>query len=130
MNNIITTLKDKIKNLENEINNKNKEIDDYKFKVQNLSEVRNNITSIKPGEKIFTVLFMTQGSQDIINYGKSCKNTDLFIRLEERLYTDFPQYRKYDTYFQVNTRNILRFQTLDENHIKNNDIINVFVNEI
>ena len=72
---------------------------------------------------------MTQGNQDIINYSMVCKTTDLFVRLEERLYIDFPKYKNYETYFMVNARRILRFKTLEENKIKNNDIISLFFNE-
>ena len=72
---------------------------------------------------------MTQGSHDIFNYAMTCKNTDLFVRLEERLYNDFPKYRNFDNYFMVNTRRILRFKTLEENNIKHNNIISLFVIE-
>ena len=80
-------------------------------------------------KEILAVLFMTQGSQEIINYAMPCKNTDLFVRLEERLYNDFPKFRNVETFFMVNTRRILRFKTLEENKIKSNDIISLFVNE-
>ena len=118
-----------INNLEKEINNKNNEIQNYILQIKNINENKNEITTIKPGEKILAVLFMTQGSQDISNYTMPCKNTDLFVRLEERLYNDFPQYKNYETYFMVNARRILRFKTLEENRIKSNDIISIFVNE-
>ena len=39
---------------------------------------------------------------------------------------DFPDFKNYETYFEVNTRRIKRFKTIEENNIKNNDIINVF----
>ena len=123
-------LKEKIKNLENEINNKNNEIQNYILQIKNINENKNEITSIIPGkEKIIVVLFMTQGNQDIINYAMACKNTDLFIKLEERLYNDFPKYKNYETFFRVNVRGILRFKTIEENGIKNNDIISVFFEE-
>ena len=70
---------------------------------------------------------MTQGNNDIFNYAMTCKNTELFVRLEERLYADFPEYKKLETIFMVDARRILRFQTLDENKIKRNDIISLFV---
>ena len=69
---------------------------------------------------------MSFGTQDIGHYNLICKNTDLFVRLEERLYQDFPDFKNYETYFVVNTRRIKRFKTIDENNIKNNDIVNVF----
>ena len=71
---------------------------------------------------------MTQGNQDIVNFTIPCKSTDLFVRLEERLYNDYPKYRNFETFFMVNTRRILRFKTL-ENKIKSGDIISLFTNE-
>ena len=72
---------------------------------------------------------MTQGNQDIINYSMVCRTTDLFSSLEERLYQDFPKYRNMEKFFMVNVNKILRNKTLEENNIKNNDIISLFVNE-
>ena len=67
------------------------------------------------------------GFQDIMNYSLPCKNTDLFVRLEEKLNNDYPQLKDKETYFLVNGNRIKRFKTLDENHIKSNDIINLFL---
>ena len=67
------------------------------------------------------------GTQDIMNYSLICKNTELFVRLEERLYEDFPQFKNYETFFEVNTRRIKRFKTIDENNIKSKDLINIFI---
>ena len=72
---------------------------------------------------------MTQGNNDIFNYSMPCKTTDLFASLEERLYQDFPKYRNAKKIFMVNTNKILRFKTLEENNIKSNDIISLFLTE-
>ena len=74
-----------------------------------------------------SINFVSKGFQDIVNYAIPCKNTDLFVRLEEKLNNDFPQLKERETYFKVNTRLVKRFKTLDENMIKSGDIINVFV---
>ena len=126
--NNIQDLKDKIKSLEKELNKKNEEIQ------QLLSQNNNNqsnyeITSIHPGEKIMCINFVSMSNQDINNYGLVCKNTDLFIRAEERLYEDFPQFKKYETYFEANGKRIKRFQTLSENNIKDKNVINLFIIE-
>ena len=71
--------------------------------------------------------FVSIGVQGINNYNLICKNTDLFVKLEERLYEDFPQPKEHDTYFEVKTRRIKRFKTLKDNNIKTNDVINVFI---
>ena len=128
----------KLKNLINDLKNHN---DDYLKKIKvleneilnfksnnNLDNQTDNIINIlKPGEKIMAINFVSIGFQDIVNYAIPCKNTDLFVRLEEKLNKDFPQLKEQEIYFKVNTRRIKRFKTLDENKIKSNDIINVFV---
>ena len=130
--------------LENKIEDLNKEKDDIKREkdilvnhIENLNKEKEELIKsrgkysllpIKPGEKIITINFVSIGNQDIVNFGLTCKNTDLFIREEERLYEAFPKFKNENTYFQVNTREIKRFLTLDQNGIKDNDIINMFVN--
>ena len=125
---ILRKNKEKNKELEKLIDRQKHEIDDYIFKLNNLSD-NNKTISFKPGNKIISVLFMTQGNQDIVNYSMPCKTTDLFVRLEERLYQDFPKYRNVETFFTVNTNRILRFKTLEQNKIKGNDIISLFTIE-
>ena len=82
---------------------------------------------MRPGEKIFSVNFVSMGFQDIGHYSLVCKNTDLFVRLEEKLNNDYTQLKDKETYFMVNGRRIKRFKTLDENQIKSNDVINLFL---
>ena len=124
LNNEIEKMKKKIKILKNDLSNKDLEIQNY---LSQNNENKNVITSIKPGERIIGVNFVSMGTNDIGHYNLVCKNTDLFVRLEERLYEDFPQFKDYETIFEVNTRRIRRFRTLDENNIKNNDIVNIFI---
>ena len=127
LNNEIGELKNTIKLLENDILQKTIEI--QKLISDNNLNNQNAITSIKPGEKIIAVNFVSMGTNDIGHFNLVCKNVELFVRLEERLYANFPQFKKYETYFEVNGRRIKRFQTLDENKIKSNDIINIFIIE-
>ena len=111
--NKIQEYKNKIKSLENDLIQKNNEI-------QQLLSQNNNIQGKYK---------ITSGNQEIGHYGLVCKNTDLFIREEKRLYEDFPNFKKYETYFEVNGKRIKRFQTLSENNIKDKDIINIFIIE-
>ena len=129
----------KINKLNLEIEKKNEETKKISLEIKELSKTirqkiataKNtkdfDITSLKPGENILAVNFVSMGIQDIGHFNLICKNTDLFIKLEERLYEEFPLFKNYVTLFEVGTRKIKRFKTLDENGIKNNDIINVFV---
>ena len=67
-------------------------------------------------------------SKELREYIKSNKKYN-YNNLEEKLNNDFPQLKDYQTVFEVNTRKIKRFKTLDENNIKSNDIINIFTIE-
>ena len=126
LNNDNNSLKEQIKILENNLKAKNNELQNLLSKNNNNNIINYKITSINPGEEILAINFVSNGVQDIGHYNLICKNTDLFVRLEERLYQDFPDFKNYETYFEVNTRRIKRFKTIEENNIKNNDIINVF----
>ena len=121
-----------IKNLKEEektMSAKNEKIYDSERKsITNIK--RKLITELKEGEVIISVLFLSMGRQDIQNYSLPCKNTDLFVDLERQLYEDYPEYKNYETYFEVNTRRILRFKTIEENNIRSNAIINIFTVDI
>jgi len=130
--------------LENKIEDLNKEKDDIKREkdilvnhIENLNKEKEELINsrgkyslypILPGERIITINFLNMVIQDVANFSLTCKNTDLFIREEERLYETFPQFKNKNTYFQVSTRGTKRFLTLDENGIQDNDVINMFVN--
>ena len=79
LNNEICNLKNLIKPLENNLIKNIKEI-------QNCS-LSNNIKDEKAknhDEKILTVKFMSMDTQEIKNYCLECRNTDIFVRLEEK----------------------------------------------
>jgi hypothetical protein len=119
------TLIKNIKEEEKTMSAKNEKIYDIEKSIKTKS-----ITELKEGEVIISVLFLSMGRQDIQNYSLPCKNTDLFVDLERQLYEDYPEYKNYETYFEVNTRRILRFKTIEENNIRSNAIINIFTVDI
>ena len=135
-------LNEKIKKLEKELNDEKKKVKhlndtiniskiefqkslDLKNKeIEELIYKNNPLYNIKPGEKIYSINF-TSIDQKISNYSCACKNTDIFVRIEEQLYKDFPEYKDKDTYFikkRDNTK-IKRFKSIDENNIKRNDVL-------
>ena len=131
LNNTIINLKNNITNYVNQIQLLQNQINNYNYHNNLNNNLINSsyITSLKPGEKILAVNFVSMGFQDIGHYCLPCKNTDLFVKLEEKLNNDYPQLKDKETYFLVNGRRIKRFKTLDENKIKSNDIINLFLIE-
>ena len=123
--NTINGLNETISFLKQQLNdekNKNKN----NFHNMNLQNNAREITYINPGEKIMTINFVSQGNQEIINYSLPCKNTELFVRLEEKLYQDYPKFKNYETFFEVRTKRIKRFKTIEENDIRSGDVISVF----
>ena len=122
----INALNDKIKKLEEMQINQDK----LKFNKFNNSIKQNDflVHKMKPSEQLLNVTFITSGTNGLINYQLICKNTELFVRLEERFYNDFPQFKEYDLFFKNNNKKIKRFKTLEENNIKDKDVINIFIN--
>ena len=55
-----------------------------------------------------------------------CKNTDIFKFIENRFYEKYSEYKDLDNNFISNGRKIDKNKSLDENKIKNNDIITIF----
>jgi len=51
------------------------------------------------------------------------KNTDKFSKLEDKLYEKYPKYKESVNVFIANEKRIDKNATLEENNIKNNDII-------
>ena len=131
LKNFINNLKCNINNYENKIKLLENEIQNYKSNYNNFNNFYNQTdktsNTLKPKEKTMAINFVSLGIQNIGHYCLPCKNTDLFVRLEEKLNNDFPQLKDRETYFEVNGRRLKRFKTLDENKIKTNDIINVFL---
>ena len=115
-----------LQNINNEYKSKIKKLESEKDKKND----KKQLNSFKNSDKIMSVNFVSIGIMDIVHYSLVCKDTDLFVRLEERLYEDFPQFKNYDNYFVVNGKRILRFKTLAENGIENNNIINVFAIDV
>jgi len=68
--------------------------------------------------------------QIINNYTVIAKNTDKFSKLEDKLYENYPNYKDINNYFISNGNIIKREQTLEENKIKNNDILTLIINDL
>ena len=138
--NLIDKERDEIEKLNKIINNKNKDINDEKNINQKLMEktrislelmdkkekeinsLRSNLPfQINEGEKLMCVIFVT-GNQEI-HYPFICKDKQKFNELENILYEKFPNYKKNENFFTVNGNKINKSKTLEENKIKDGDVI-------
>ena len=140
-NNTIEDLNRKIKNLEELLNNKAEELNkiinkSYPTCQKELNEIINNknteIEELKsqlkrypfqllPEEKMMSIIFCSINQE--IHYSVICKNTDLFVNIELKVYENYPQYRYNENFFTVNGNKINKYLNLEQNKIKNNDII-------
>ena len=148
----ISNLKNELKNTQNSLNQKVEEIEDLKIQLKNkaktieslniqlsnkineLNHIKNSVNNnnddlvnvINPREKTIAVLFIS--SDEKIQYAISCKNTTPFIRIEEKLYEEYPEYKETDNYFLHGGAVIKRFKTVEENHIKSGKAIILHTN--
>jgi len=110
-------LKNDNNKLQNIINMKNDEMNKLKSKLND-----NTIENIQPEEEKLEISFMSC-DQIINNFIVPCKDSDLFVRIEENLYDEYSEYKEKVTYFMVGGSIIKRFKTLKENNIKSGSII-------
>ena len=121
----------KINNLENNYKSKNnqeyiltqriKELERELISLKEKIKEENNSFELTPGEKLLAITFISSFKK--INRPIACKNTNVFVRIEEKLYESYPDLKNYDNYFWVNGKKIKRFLTLEENNINDGDRI-------
>ena len=115
----------KIFELMEEFKNKEKELmEELKIKEKELKEIKSKLPfDLSDGEHLMTIIFNSMNQK--IHYSFICKNTDKFSRLEGLLYDieDYQEFKETDNYFLVRGKKIKRYKTLEENGIKNSDVI-------
>ena len=115
-------LQNKINKQINIIHNNDSKINDLYARIDDLKEKLSRYPfELKKDEKMISVIFTSDDQK--IHFSVICKNTEKFNRLEEKLYNDYPEYSETNNYFVVNGNRIQKFKTLDENNIRNSDII-------
>ena len=124
-NNEIKQLNNKVINLQTNLNNLNIEIEILTKEKNELNEIKNNLnnqilTLINPQE-IISVQF--KSVDENIDLCKSCKKSEIFAHLEEKLYELYPQYKGTNSYFICKGVDVNRFKSLEENNIKESDKI-------
>ena len=128
----LNSYKNQVEQLNSKINSLNKNLDLKNLEIKNLTNYYNNeLTKLsqstsslefcKPGEKIMAVIFISTDSK--VNLALPCKNTDIFAKLEEQLYNEYPQFKDFNTYFTIGGNIVKRFKTMEENNIKNTNTI-------
>ena len=113
--------------------------------IQNKPNTENEIIIQKLEEKIKSLeerlLFDSPKNEKLMNitiksgyqkikYSLICKNTDKINDIEKMLYKKFPDFPKTENYFLCNGASIEKFKSLEENKIKDGDILLVYKFEL
>ena len=118
---MVNQLNDKINSLQSDLNSKIIEITNLRNQLNSSNNNDSNLKNCKPDERIIVAHFKSIDQN--VDYPIACKNTDIFVIIEESLYNEFPEYKEYDnTFFTVNGM-IKRFKSIEDNKIKNGDKI-------
>jgi len=109
------------KNITN--NNNNNYINKIKELEKEIEKYKNYF--LQPGEKLLTIKFIS--IDQTINFETFAKKNDYFSKIETSLYEKFPKYKDTENYFLVNGKKLNKHRTLEENKIKDNDILTLGV---
>jgi len=101
-----------------QINKREKLIKEYELKISQFP------FDFSPGEKIMSIIFISSDKNIISSL--ICKNTDNFKFIENKFYEKYSEYKGLDNIFILNGRKIDKYKSLDENKIKNDNIITIF----
>ena len=93
-----------------------------KTKLNIINDIKLNIPlQIKSEEKMMSIIFISIDQN--IHHSIICKNTDIFSNIEKIFYDEYPEYKNTQSEFFVNGNKIDRLKNIDDNKIKNSDII-------
>ena len=112
-NNNMNMMNNNNMNIFNNVNNQNNPLNKNQ-----IIEIFNNIIVIQ-----FISADLT------VNRGIKCLPSDKFAEVEERLYQIYPDLRKTNNHFITNGNQILRFQTIEENKIKDGQVVQLIKND-
>ena len=90
-----------------------------KLKSQSNNEKNKQVLNM---DEIMIVYFQTQ-DQEINHVGIKCLPSDTFAEVEEKIYKKFDNYRNTNNTPICNGRTVLRFKTLSENKIKDENVV-------
>ena len=124
---VIIKEKDKIinENLKNQINITNKSSNNNS-QINRILELEDEIKKFKtyflsPGDKLITINLISVDQK--VNFSTFAKVNDKFRKIEDIVYEKYPEYQEYENFFLVNGKKVNRNKTLEENNIKDKDVL-------
>ena len=113
---------EKISKLQNSLIRKTKEIEKLKKEMEQL-KIKLSKFPFELSEKEELVSIVIRTIDENINVNFFCKNTDKFRKIEKDFYNKYPEYKNLNNYFTFKGNKINPLLSLDENKIKNNNIV-------
>ena len=108
------TNNNEILNLKYQLSQKDNEIKDLKIKLLQSNNDKNK----------FDMIVYFKSMDEVINKEPiRCSSNDTFAEIEEKLYKKHNDFRNTNNHHICNGRNILRLKTLNENKIKDEDVV-------
>ena len=104
-----------IKDLKYQLLQKDHEIKDLKLKSQNNNEKNKQLFDM--------IVYFQSQDQEINNVPIKCLSSDTFAEVEEKLYKKFENFRNTKNTPICNGRILLRFKILNENNIKDENVV-------
>ena len=119
----------KLKKYENLMQDLNNPINKVIEVMEKLEKKENEIRELKQisdqliteKSKLINIIF-TSNEEDFY-WPTSCKNDEKFNTIENIFYEKYPEFMKFDIFYEVRGLKINKLGTLKENNIQNNDII-------
>ena len=109
---------------EDQTNDLKKRINELETKIEKMTKENENLSGggrqINLGNEIS--VFINSYDQKI-NCEIKCKEDELFIEVEKKLYEKYNEYKDTNNSFTIGDRQIFKFKTLKENNIKDKDKI-------
>ena len=97
-------------------------IEKLEAKEKEIKEIKSRFPfELSKNEKLISIIMVSTDQK--IHHSFICKNTDKFTKVEYLLYEIYPEYMETDNYFILNGNKINKYKSLEENKIKNSDII-------
>ena len=112
MNNIQNNSYEKLINL---LSKREEQINELKEKIKRYPFI------LEKNERLMSIIFYSLDQK--VHYPMICKNTDTIHKLEEKLYTEYPNLSERENYFLCKGTILNKFKSFEKNKIKNGDII-------
>ena len=110
---------DEINLLKRKINEKDIELNQLKLQLsyKNNEFDKSSRYDILQKKDMMCIYFISPDQR--ISFAVPCIGNDIFAKVEEKLYCEYPEYRETNNTFIANGIEILRFKTISQNNLKN-----------